>query len=69
MTPSDNRADLLAPSVMSGPVVWLASDAANGFSGNRLVAEVLDEALPLDERVARASAPVGWSQLGRQPAS
>ena len=61
-----DRATLIQPEVMQAPVVWLASEAANGFNGRRVIAYYWDERLPLEERLARASAPAAWPQLGRQ---
>lgn len=63
--PERDRSSLLEPEVMRAPAVWLASDASDGFSGRRLTAQFWDEELPLEERLAKASAPVGWPQLGR----
>ncbi len=61
----DNR---LQPEVMQAPVVWLASSASDGFNNRRLVAEFWDDELPIEERLARASAPAAWPQLGRRQA-
>ena len=61
-----NRRTLLAPEVMQEPIVWLASASSDGFNGCRLIAEFWDEGLPLDQRLAKASAPAAWPQLGRQ---
>ena len=58
--------DLLAPEVMQGPVVWLASAASDGFNGRRVIAQFWDEELPLQERLEKAAAPAAWPQLGRQ---
>ena len=41
-------------SVMRGPILWLASDLSNGHSGERFVARLWDETLPIDQRVATA---------------
>jgi 3-oxoacyl-[acyl-carrier protein] reductase len=57
---------MLQPEIMQAPVVWLASDASNGFNGRRIIAEDWDEELPLSERLEKSAAPVGWPQLGRQ---
>ena len=59
------RTDLLKPSVMQAPAVWLASEASHGLNGRRFIAEHWDESLPVEERLARASAPAAWPQLGR----
>jgi NAD(P)-dependent dehydrogenase (short-subunit alcohol dehydrogenase family) len=67
MTASNrDTAGLLKPEVMQAPAVWLASDQSAGFNGRRIIAELWDEGLPLEERLERASAPAGWPQLGRQ---
>jgi len=62
-----DRVKLIQPQVMSGPVVWLASDASDGTNGMRFIGENWDDRLPIDERVAAASAPTAWPQLGRSP--
>ena len=62
-----DRAKLIQPQVMGGPVVWLASDASDGTNGMRFIGENWDDRLPIDERVAAASAPTAWPQLGRSP--
>jgi 3-oxoacyl-[acyl-carrier protein] reductase len=60
---------MLDPEVMQAPAVWLASEESNGFNGRRIIAELWDEYLPIEERLQRASAPAGWPQIGRQPRS
>lgn len=59
---------LLKPEVMQAPVVWLASDESNGFNGRRIVARYWDESLPIQQRLEKAGAPIGWPQLGRPAA-
>jgi NAD(P)-dependent dehydrogenase (short-subunit alcohol dehydrogenase family) len=61
-----DRAKLIQPEVMQVPAVWLASPAADGFNGRRLIAFHWDERLPLKERLDKASAPAAWPQLGAQ---
>jgi len=61
-----NTATQLQPEVMQAPAVWLASEESNGVNGRRLIAQFWDEELPLDERLAKASAPAAWPQLGRK---
>jgi NAD(P)-dependent dehydrogenase (short-subunit alcohol dehydrogenase family) len=61
-----DRARLIQPEVMQAPVVWLASSASDGFSGCRIIASRWDERLPVEERLAKASAPAAWPQLGAQ---
>jgi NAD(P)-dependent dehydrogenase (short-subunit alcohol dehydrogenase family) len=60
------REQLIQPEVMHAPVVWLASEASNGFNGQRIIAYFWDERVPLEERLQQASAPAAWPQLGRQ---
>jgi 3-oxoacyl-[acyl-carrier protein] reductase len=50
----------LEPEVMQKPIVWFASDEANGVNGRRFLAVNWDERLPLDERIQKASTPLGW---------
>jgi len=59
------RSGLLEPEVMQAPIVWLASEASDGFNGRRIIAQFWDEALPLPQRLEQASAPAAWPQLGR----
>lgn len=64
-----DRDALIQPEVMQAPAVWLASDASHAYNGRRLIAYHWDERMPLDERLAKASAPAAWPQLGRQAIS
>jgi len=69
LIPADTRWDrsaLIQPDVMQAPVVWLASDASSGLHGQRLIAYHWDESLPLADRLAKATAPLAWQQLGKQ---
>jgi NAD(P)-dependent dehydrogenase (short-subunit alcohol dehydrogenase family) len=61
-----DRSRLIDPAVMQAPAVWLGSSAADGFSGRRIIAFHWDERLPIVERLAKASAPAAWPQLGSQ---
>jgi NAD(P)-dependent dehydrogenase (short-subunit alcohol dehydrogenase family) len=60
------RAALIDPAVMQAPLVWLASDASQGFTGRRIIACRWNPALAIAERLAAASAPAAWPQLGKQ---
>jgi len=64
-TPFD-RGAMIQPEVMQAPIVWLSSDASNSFHGRRMIAYYWDEAQPLEDRLARATSPLAWPQLGRQ---
>ncbi len=69
MTASNTAYDkdkLIRPEVMQPPVVWLASEASDTFTGRRIIAYFWDESLPLEARLEKASAPAAWPQLGRQ---
>ncbi len=60
------RDQLIQPNVMRDPIKWLASDEANDFSGNRIIASNWNNALSLEERLSVAAAPAAWPQLGRK---
>lgn len=64
--PAYDKEQLIQPEVMQAPVVWLASEASNGFNGRRVIAYFWDDRLPLEARLEKASAPAAWPQLGRQ---
>jgi NAD(P)-dependent dehydrogenase (short-subunit alcohol dehydrogenase family) len=57
------REKMLRPEIMGPPTRWLISDAANGFSGQRITAARWDTALPAADAARRASRPIGWPEL------
>lgn len=61
------RSDLIPPSAMCGPIVWLASDAAAGVTGNRYIAAKWDQKRSVDANRAEAEAPAGWPSLAQAP--
>ena len=61
-----DRAELIQPTVMRAPIVWLCSDDSDGVNGMRFIALRWDTALPREERIEAAGAPVAWPQLGAQ---
>jgi NAD(P)-dependent dehydrogenase (short-subunit alcohol dehydrogenase family) len=63
---SFDRAALIQPDVMQRPVVWLASEASDAVHGQRVIAYYWDESMNLENRLAKAAAPLAWQQLGRQ---
>ena len=65
-TTAYDREKLIQPEVMQAPAVWLASEASDGFNGQRIIAYFWDERLTIEERLRQASAPAAWPQLGRQ---
>ncbi len=60
------RDRLIQTDVMQKPAVWLASNDSGEFNGQRIIAYYWDDSLPLEERLAKCSAPAAWPQLGRQ---
>ena len=57
---------LIQPEAMQSPAVWIASDDASHWNGRRIIAHFWDDALPLEERLEKCSAPAAWPQLGLQ---
>ncbi len=70
MIPNDgeftDRTRLVPRDAMVAPVVWLASDAADGVNNMRFRAALFDSDQPLDQGAEAAGAPVAWPQLGNQ---
>ena len=62
------RDKILQPPVMGPPIVWLASDDADGFNNRRIVARMWDGTMPGREAAAKASAPSAWPGFGMQAA-
>lgn len=58
------RKDLIPPSVMVAPVMWLCSKAADGATGERYVAAQWDAGLPAQRAAQACRAPIGWPDLG-----
>jgi NAD(P)-dependent dehydrogenase (short-subunit alcohol dehydrogenase family) len=58
------RDKMLRPSIMGPPAAWLISDAASGFTGQRITAARWDATLPPEEAAKRASRAIGWPELG-----
>ncbi len=54
-TGSDGK--LLKPEIMGPPILWLASDLSNGWTGGRYIARLWDGALPPDEAATAARQP------------
>ena len=62
-----DRSALVQPEVMGPPAVWLASEAADGVNGMRVIAMHWDERRSAEENLEQAAAPAAWPQLGRRP--
>lgn len=70
MVPDDigvARSELIAPSAMVAPIVWLCSDAAQAITGNRYVAAQWNASLPPEEAEKACRAPAAWPQLAQDP--
>jgi 3-oxoacyl-[acyl-carrier protein] reductase len=61
-----DRAHLIRPEVMMAPICWLMSDATDGITGKRFVAQRWDESRPGPENVQKAGAPIAWPDLARE---
>jgi NAD(P)-dependent dehydrogenase (short-subunit alcohol dehydrogenase family) len=59
-----DRAKMLKPAIMGPPAVWLVSDEAAGYTGNRIIAANWDVALPGAEAAKKAGRAIGWPELG-----
>jgi NAD(P)-dependent dehydrogenase (short-subunit alcohol dehydrogenase family) len=54
---------LLPPKMLGPPLLWLASEASDGWTGRRFLARLWDASLPLDAAARRASNDAGWPDL------
>ncbi|MGH8677945.1 MAG: SDR family NAD(P)-dependent oxidoreductase [Burkholderiales bacterium] len=61
------RKDLIPPTVMAPPIMWLCSEAANGITGNRYVATEWDAAKPPQQAEQNCRAPIAWPGLAQNP--
>ena len=61
-----DRDKLVQPEVMTGPVVWLASDRSDGITNSRFVASNWDASLDPDEAARAVCAPAAWPDAGTQ---
>ncbi|HEY5798015.1 MAG TPA: SDR family oxidoreductase [Bosea sp. (in: a-proteobacteria)] len=60
--------ELIQPDQMCEPLVWFCSNESDRINGIRVVANKWNAEAPLEHRLAEASAPVAWPQLGAQSA-
>jgi len=61
------RGDLIPPSAMCGPIVWLCSDAGSQVTGHRYIAAEWKPGRSVEENRAAAEAPAGWPSLALAP--
>jgi NAD(P)-dependent dehydrogenase (short-subunit alcohol dehydrogenase family) len=59
-----DRGKMLRPEIMGPPAVWLLSDDAATYTGNRIIAANWDAALPGAQAAAKAGRAIGWPELG-----
>lgn len=59
------RQDLISPTVMTSPILWLCSEAADRVTGNRYIAAYWDASKPPEEAERQCRAPIGWPGLGQ----
>jgi len=59
--PSYLRATLLSPEIMIPPLLWLVSDATNGVTGSRFVANLWDATLPPEQAAEQSRETAGWA--------
>ena len=61
------REQLISPSVMAPPMLFLCSEQAGSITGNRYIASYWDDKLTPAEAEARCRAPIAWSELAQNP--
>ena len=59
-----DRAKMLRPEIMGPPAVWLISDEAADYTGNRIIAANWNMSLLGAEAAAKAGRAIGWPELG-----
>ena len=70
MVPAESgyaRTDLIPPTAMVPPIVWLASEAGAGVTGKRFIAANWKADAPLATNRAAAESPIGWPDLAAAP--
>ncbi len=58
-----DRSRLVDPAVMGPPLVWLLSDASDGFSGYRITGELWDPQATIETNLAKSATEAGWKEL------
>jgi len=58
-----DRAALIRPEAMCGPINWLVSEAGSGVTGQRYVAANWDFDKPPADAAKQCGAPIGWPEL------
>ena len=63
------RNEMLAPSIMVLPALWLISDQANEVTGMRITAKKWDNLVGPQEALKKSARLIGWPELAAAPAS
>lgn len=61
------RNELIPPSKMAPPIVWLCSSHADGVTGHRYVAAKWDDNQEVSAARANSEAPIAWPSLAQAP--
>jgi NAD(P)-dependent dehydrogenase (short-subunit alcohol dehydrogenase family) len=61
------REQLISPTVMPPPMLFLCSEEAGSITGNRYIASHWDSQLPPAQAEARCRAPIAWTELAQHP--
>ncbi len=64
--PAGSRTSLLDPTIMVAPLLWLASRASDGITGQRIDAKRWRTDVPPEQAAPMASAPAGWAMTPEQ---
>ena len=59
--PDHPREQLVSPSVMGPPIVWLSSTDSDGVTARRFVANRWDQTISPHDAAERAGGPIAWS--------
>ena len=61
------RSDLIAPTRMLAPIVWLCAEAGQDVTGQRFVAAQWDPELDFNTAARTSGAPAAWPELAQSP--
>ena len=59
-----DRSKMLQAEIMGPPALWMISDEAADYTGNRIIAANWDATLPPAEAARKAGRAIGWPELG-----
>jgi 3-oxoacyl-[acyl-carrier protein] reductase len=62
-----DRSKLVSPEVLVGPILWLASTASNGFTGQRITANRWDRTAPDEQNLRNSAELAGWRSAAPSP--